>query len=366
MGAAAAHNLGLASSADGIGTGDATLEGVTVEGRLLTRGGGSDSIHLTDTTIKGGIILNNPNTATRIVTDKSDLGNIDAQTSLILDGNADTVTANGDITVQGGKIDKIVLTAEAADAKVTIADGAEVTRIEVAAPGAAIVVEDGAKVGTVEANAERVSVSGDGDVDKVQANADNVSVTTPKTDVTAAEGTTGVTAGGEAVAPGESVSTGGSSTTIPGGSGIVTPADDAIEVDSWQALKQAIQEVEAGGTIRLTADITDAGADTTVVDGVSSATLPMEGEGDGKYFTLDGDGHTISAAKDKTFCFLIASVGGTTTVKDLTIDGASFSSKMGGAFFVEGGEALFQNERKAQTLKKIWSRKALDTIKLRV
>lgn len=329
--------------ADGIGTGDATLEGVTVEGRLLTRGGGSDSIHLTDTTIKGGIILNNPNTATRIVTDKSDLGNIDAQTSLILDGNADTVTANGDITVQGGKIDKIVLTAEAADAKVTIADGAEVTRIEVAAPGAAIVVEDGAKVGTVEANAERVSVSGDGDVDKVQANADNVSVTTPKTDVTAAEGTTGVTAGGEAVAPGESVSTGGSSTTIPGGSGIVTPADDAIEVDSWQTLKKAIQDVEAGGTIRLTADITDGGADTTVVDGVSGATLPMEGEGDGKYFTLDGDGHTISAAKDKTFCFLIASVGGTTTVKDLTIDGASFSSKMGGAFFIEGGEAAFQN-----------------------
>lgn len=328
--------------ADGIGTGDATLEGVTVEGRLLIRGGGSDSIHLTDSTIKGGIILNNPNTATRIVTDKSDLGNIDAQTSLILDGDADTVTANGDITVQRGKIDKIVLTAEAADAKVTIADGAEVTRIEVAAPGAAIVVEDGAKVGTVEANAERVSVSGDGDVDKVQANADNVSVTTPKTDVTAAEGTTGVTAGGEAVAPGESVSTGGSSTIVPGGSGTVTPADDAIEVDSWQALKQAIQDVEAGGTIRLTADITDAGADTTVVDGVSSATLPMEGE-EGKYFTLDGDGHTISAAKDKTFCFLIASVGGTTTVKDLTIDGASFSSKMGGAFFVEGGEAAFQN-----------------------
>lgn len=337
--------------ADGIGTGDATLEGVTVEGRLLTRGGGSDSIHLTDTTIKGGIILNNPNTATRIVTDKSDLGNIDAQTSLILDGNADTVTANGDITVQGGKIDKIVLTAEAADAKVTIADGAEVTRIEVAAPGAAIVVEDGAKVGTIEANADGVTVSGKGDVDKVQANADNVAVTTPKTEVTAAEGTTGVTAGDTEIAAGESATTdatGQGTTTrpgtiVPGGGGTVTPADDAIEVDSWQTLKKAIQDVEAGGTIRLTADITDAGTATDVVDGVSSATLPMEGDGDGKYFTLDGDGHSITAAKDKTFCFLISSVGGTTTVKDLTIDGASFSSKMGGAFFVEGGNAAFQN-----------------------
>lgn len=324
--------------ADGIGTGDVTLDGVTVEGRLLIRGGGSDSIHITDSTIKGGIILNNPNTATRIVPQNSDLGEINVQSDLVVDGDVDTITVSSaaDVTVDGGTVSKIVVSAAADDATIT--------------------VNDGATVDTIEVNADGVSVSGDGEVTSVTANADDITVTTTDTEVTAAEGTSGVTAGGVEVPAGETVVSGEGTTTEepdtdrPGGTtggGTVRPPaveeEQAIEVDSWQALKQAIQEVEAGGTIRLTADITDGGADTTVVDGVSSATLPMEGEGDGKYFTLDGDGHMISAAKDKTFCFLIASVGGTTTVKDLTIDGASFSSKMGGAFFVEGGEALFQN-----------------------
>lgn len=324
--------------ADGIGTGDVTLDGVTVEGRLLIRGGGSDSIHITDSTIKGGIILNNPNTATRIVPQNSDLGEINVQSDLVVDGDVDTITVSSaaDVTVDGGTVSKIVVSAAADDATIT--------------------VNDGATVDTIEANADGVSVSGDGEVTSVTANANDITVTTTDTEVTAAEGTSGVTAGGVEVPAGETVVSGEGTTTeepdtdrpggTTGGGTIRPPAveeEQAIEVDSWQELRNAVQTVEAGGTIRLTADIKDAGADVDAIDGVSSATLPMEGKGDGKYFTLDGDGHTISAAKDKTFCFLIASVGGTTTVKDLAIDGASFSSKMGGAFFVEGGEAAFQN-----------------------
>lgn len=322
--------------ADGIGTGDVTLDGVTVEGRLLIRGGGSDSIHITDSTIKGGIILNNPNTATRIVPQNSDLGEINVQSDLVVDGDVDTITVSSaaDVTVDGGTVSKIVVSAAADDATIT--------------------VNDGATVDTIEANADGVSVSGDGEVTSVTANANDITVTTTDTEVTAAEGTSGVTAGGVEVPAGETVVSGEGTTTeepdtdrpggTTGGGTIRPPAveeEQAIEVDSWQELRNAVQTVEAGGTIRLTADIKDAGADVDAIDGVSSATLPMESE-EGKYFTLDGDGHTISAAKDKTFCFLIASVGGTTTVKDLTIDGASFSSKMGGAFFVEGGEAAFQ------------------------
>lgn len=323
--------------ADGIGTGDVTLDGVTVEGRLLIRGGGSDSIHITDSTIKGGIILNNPNTATRIVPQNSDLGEINVQSDLVVDGDVDTITVSSaaDVTVDGGTVSKIVVSAAADDATIT--------------------VNDGATVDTIEANADGVSVSGDGEVTSVTANANDITVTTTDTEVTAAEGTSGVTAGGVEVPAGETVVSGEGTTTeepdtdrpggTTGGGTIRPPAveeEQAIEVDSWAELKQAIQKVENGGTIRLTADIKDAGADTTVVDGVSSATLPMESE-EGKYFTLDGDGHTIRAEADKTFCFLISSVGGETVVKDLTIDGASFSSKMGGAFFVEGGEAAFQN-----------------------
>lgn len=311
--------------ADGIGTGDVTLEGVSVNGRILIRGGGSNGVHIIDSTIKGGVTLNNPNDVTNIEVENSTMGTVKLQTDAIINGDIENVeVAEGiEVTVASGTVQNMTVSEGAASAAISVADKAGIDKVTV--------------------QADDVTIDGEGTVGSVAANADNVAVNTVGTEVTAAEGTSGVTAGGVEVPAGETVVSGEGTT---GGGTIRPPAveeEQAIEVDSWQELRNAVQTVEAGGTIRLTADIKDAGADVDAIDGVSSATLPMEGEGDGKYFTLDGDGHTISAAKDKTFCFLIASVGGTTTVKDLTIDGASFSSKMGGAFFVEGGEAAFQN-----------------------
>lgn len=325
--------------ADGVGTGDVTLDGVTVKGRLLVRGGGSESIHITDSTITGGVTMNNPNTATRIVPQNSDIGNISVQSDVIIDGDVGTVNVDksATVTVAGGNVENIVVAAAAEKAQISVSKGAAVSK--------------------VEANAKGVTVSGEGTVQKVAANADNVAVTTPNTEVSAAAGTSGVTAGGETVTAGESATvnndgTGaGDTTTTPGGStggGSSTPStpdesDAVIEVDTWQELKQAVQTAKNGETIRLTADITDAGSDTTVVDGVSSATVPMESE-EGKYFILDGDGHTISAAAGKTFCFLINnSTSETTVVKNLTVDGGSFGTKVGGAFFLENGKIAFDN-----------------------
>lgn len=324
--------------ADGIGTGDVTLEGVSVNGRILIRGGGSNGVHIIDSTIKGGVTLNNPNNVTNIEVENSTMGTVKLQTDAIINGDIENVeVAEGiEVTVASGTVQNMTVSEGAASAAISVADKAGIDKVTV--------------------QADDVTIDGEGTVGSVAANADNVAVNTVGTEVTAGEGTSGVTAGGVEVPAGETVVSGEGTTTeepdtdrpggTTGGGTIRPPAveeEQAIEVDSWQELRNAVQTVEAGGTIRLTADIKDAGADTDVVDGVSSATLPMEGEGDGKYFTLDGDGYTISAAAEKTFCFLISSVGGTTTVKDLTIDGASFSSKMGGAFFVEGGDALFQN-----------------------
>ena len=323
--------------ADGIGTGDVTLEGVSVNGRILIRGGGSNGVHIIDSTIKGGVTLNNPNNVTNIEVENSTMGTVKLQTDAIINGDIEHVeVAEGiEVTVASGTVQNMTVSEGAASAAISVADKAGIDKVTV--------------------QADDVTIDGEGTVGSVAANADNVAVNTVGTEVTAGEGTSGVTAGGVEVPAGETVVSGEGTTTeepdtdrpggTTGGGTIRPPAveeEQAIEVDSWQELRNAVQTVEAGGTIRLTADIKDAGADTTVVDGVSSATLPMESE-EGKYFTLDGDGHTISAAKDKTFCFLISSVGGETVVKDLTIDGASFSSKMGGAFFVEGGDALFQN-----------------------
>ena len=336
--------------ADGIGEGDVTLDGVTVKGRLLVRGGGPNSVHITNSNVEDGVVLENPNGDTRIVIADSTVGTISVESGLILDGDADRIELMQavDVTVQSGTVGEMTVADTAEKAVITVADGAEVTQINVQADG--------------------VQIGGKGKVESVQAEADDIAVTTPNTEVTAAEGTSGVTAGGKAVEAGQvgkinASGTGakvtdadrddnkgnsGGSSHRPGGSHNDDDEDEVEQnvhkVDSWQTLKQAIQNAEAGDIIRLTKDITDAGAQTTVVDGVSSATLPMEGE-TGKYFTLDGDGHTITAASESTFCFLIntGDSTGTTTVKDLIVDGGSNGNKVGGAFFLENGKIVFDN-----------------------
>ena len=129
--------------------------------------------------------------------------------------------------------------------------------------------------------------------------------------------------------------------------------DDApitMEVSTWKELTTALGKARAGDTIKLTADITDAGQ----VDAVSSATATIN-----KAITLDGNGKTISAYDgkvtknttdaegnvtaseqvDATFCFDVTTASGI-QIKDLIIDGASFGSKLGGAMYVETGAEL--------------------------
>lgn len=177
----------------------------------------------------------------------------------------------------------------------------------------------------------------------VSGNADGTLL--PKKELTRAEGVTilnqaldalkklnGGTTPVDPSKPGASTSGGGSSSSTK-----------TYTASSWQELKSAALNAKAGDTIRLSADITDAGSDTTVVDGVSSATLTLNK----KNVTFDGNGKTISAATDKTFCFDIDGLAGETTgvtVKDLTIDGGSFASKLGGAMFIEdGAQATIRN-----------------------
>lgn len=327
--------------ADGIGTGDVTLEGVSVNGRILIRGGGSNGVHIIDSTIKGGVTLNNPNNVTNIEVENSTMGTVKLQTDAIINGDIENVeVAEGiEVTVASGIVQNMTVSEGAASAAISVADKAGIDKVTV--------------------QADDVTIDGEGTVGSVAANADNVAVNTVGTEVTAGEGTSGVTAGGKDVAAGDTVTSDSSSDgdededndpvtpsrPDPGKPDPDEPTEDAdFKVDSWQELKAAVQNAENGDVIRLTGNITDAGSDTAVVDGVSSATLPMESE-DGKALTLDGDGHSISAADDRTYCFLIntGDSDGTTTVKDLTVNGASNGNKVGGAFFLENGDIVIDN-----------------------
>ena len=171
--------------ADGIGTGDATLEKMTVDGRLIVRGGGADSIHLIDTKIKGGVVLKNPNTATRLEIKDSALDQVEATSDLIVDGDIAEIrlTSPAKVTIRSGKIGTIT--------------------VDEQAKGSQITVESGAQVESIAVNGAQVEISGKGTVKTVQADANDVTVTTPNTEVTAASGTSGVKAGGQMVKAGQ-------------------------------------------------------------------------------------------------------------------------------------------------------------------
>lgn len=156
----------IADAADAV-----SLSGVTITGRLVVRGA-SESLSVEDSSI-GGVIFTNPNSAAVFdVDDKSDLS---------------TVTALSDFTLAGGSLDKL-----------SVAESATIT------------VENDASIGEITVNADDVHVTGDGTVEKVLANGDDVHVDIVGTEVTAAKGTSGVTAGGENVSAGESTTVGDS------------------------------------------------------------------------------------------------------------------------------------------------------------
>ena len=137
------------------------------------------------------------------------------------------------------------------------------------------------------------------------------------------------------------------------------------EVSSWSELNNALAKANDGDTVKLSADITDAGkggaaaaeqkVEGSDVDVISSATAKID-----KQITVDGDGHKITGYKgqvikaeenkdgtftysviDSNFCFLMKEAN--ITVKNLTVDGASFSDKLGGAVYIEKDAAVSMN-----------------------
>lgn len=184
--------------ADGIGTGDATLEKMTVDGRLIVRGGGANSIHLIDPKIKGGVVLKNPNTATRLEIKGNALDQVEATSDLIVDGDIAEIrlTSPIKVTIRSGKVGMMA--------------------VDEQAKGSRIMVENGAQVESIAVNGAQVEITGKGAVKTVQADADDVTVTTPNTEVTAASGTSGVKAGGQMVKAGQKakINTDGTGATV--------------------------------------------------------------------------------------------------------------------------------------------------------
>ena len=172
--------------ADGLGKGSATLDNVTVTGRVIIRGGGENSVKFNQSTVKEQVILNDRNSATRLVNISSLLGALMLYSDAILDGDFDNVSVAAplDGTLANGKIKQI--------------------DVNKAAKGTTLHVEKGASTDSVQINADNVVIDGEGTVKDVNADANHIKVLTKGARVHAGAGTVGVMAGTTSVKPGNS------------------------------------------------------------------------------------------------------------------------------------------------------------------
>lgn len=213
--------------AQGVGTGDLTLENVTVAGRMIVRGGGENSIILSGSTrIQSVIVEKTDAGGIRIVT----TGAAQIETIIINDGKDDVILTGtfGTVTV-AGNVDVVVR-----DAKI---EAMEVTAFNVT-----VAVAKGSEIKTVSIEGENAALTGEGKVVSVLVKANGAQVDTVGAEVVVAAGVTGTTAGGENVAAGETVEvkappSGGGG----GGGGGVTPTTYAYNVSL--TLKKGVNSI---------------------------------------------------------------------------------------------------------------------------
>ena len=241
---------------DGVGKGSVTLDTVNIDGRLIVRGGGNNSIHIINgSKINGTVIIDNQNNEVRLVTDKgTTVKKVEAGSHIIFEGNFNEIKVIGDtseisdtdnnlnieikgqiqnltvespakIALKGGVISNITVSNTSMESEVII-NGATVANLNIFARTEVIVnsgsvesiktgifakesivtVMEGAKVQAVNAQIA-TTITGNGTVASVAANANNVRVDTLGTVVTVSKGVSGVIAGGNPVGSGLTITT---------------------------------------------------------------------------------------------------------------------------------------------------------------
>ncbi|MDD4583975.1 MAG: S-layer homology domain-containing protein, partial [Eubacteriales bacterium] len=174
---------------DGVGDGDAVLDGVKVEGRTVVRGGGINSIIIRGNSNVGSIIVSKTTGEVRVSVE----GGADVEIIYVDDGSDDVI-------VQGS-----IGTLEVAGDNVTVtATEAAITKAIISGEKSAIAVEKGSAISTVTISGANAAISGQGEVKTVSvvAGGNNTSITTPNTVTEVASDVSGVTAGGKEVPAG--------------------------------------------------------------------------------------------------------------------------------------------------------------------
>jgi|GEM_PF-1937278 len=315
---------------DGVGSGDITLDGVTVTGRTVVRGGGVHSVKIINKSNVGTLTISKVDGEIRVAADASSSVEVvvinDGKDDVIVEGNVDKLevaAAGVPVTVQGGTVGEVSVTAD--HASVTVAASATVTTLtatgaqptltvqgtvttltaDKTATGATVTVAKGAKVGTVNAAAEGAAISGEGTVTNANVTGNNVNVATSGTSVTVAKDVTGAKSGDKDLKGGTTTTTTGStSPAAPSG-----PSYATYSVESFEEFTDALSKASSGDHISLKANILipkDLAADKAV--SISKAV------------TLDLNGKTLTGGNTNIRNIDVASGGALTLIDSADTD----------------------------------------------
>ncbi len=157
---------------DGVGDGNVTLDNVTVTGRTVIRGGGVNSIKIIGGSSLQNIVIARVDGEVRVYSeDGTQIGDVivDGNDDVIIEGTAGTITVTApDVTVK--------------------ATNANIGSAVINGENSRIIVSENSNIESVTVNSRGVEISGTGKITKVEANADNVTVSTIGTRVISAVG----------------------------------------------------------------------------------------------------------------------------------------------------------------------------------
>src|SRR5665647_755332 len=200
---------------DGVGNGDVTLDGVTVTGRTIIRGGGINSIKIIGNSNLQNIIIARVDGQVRVYAeDGTQIGEVivDGSDNVIIEGNFGAVTvAAPDITVTATNADIVDATIDGDRSIIIVSDKSTIKTATIEGDNAKVITLTGAKIGDIIVNGDGSTISGTGTIGTVEANGNNTAVTTPGCLVTATPGSVGNMAGTKPV-------TGGTTEIVGGGS----------------------------------------------------------------------------------------------------------------------------------------------------
>ncbi len=222
--------------ADGVGDGDVSLENVTVEGELIIRGGGENTVRIFGLSNVKKVIIAKVDGVVRVLTEDGVVLSsvyLDGKDDVILEGNFGDIeiqssdvkvlfynaTANNinvsvpdvNLDVKNAQINSLSVGENATNSNVTLSI-AEVGSVDVVASNTSLSSDNQTKVNEITVGGNDAKITGEGKIEKVFVNANDASVDTKGTLITVSQESTGTKSGNTTIAAGTSSST---PTTIP-------------------------------------------------------------------------------------------------------------------------------------------------------